>query len=348
MEIGNNVFIDDDDLDYELTTTTQDIPEDIEEESFEQSSYEQTSDKSVELNATDNIIDSLLKDRGIEDRTKIKFENDEGETEEYNWEDLDNETKLNILRQHDSDETDLDDEEIELVNSVRRNQMTPSEFIQYIQQDAINRYVQQNQVNNNFYKVNDFTDDELFMSDFITRTNATEEEATEALERAKINEALYKKQIDGLRQEYQRAEDELNQYNAYQQYAQQQAQYKQFAEKVQYSIMNLNEFGGYDLNMDNEDMNEVYDFIIGSDSAGNSHLGKALNDTDTLVKMAWFALYGEQMIQDINDYYKKEIAAVRKSSYNKGLQDSKDKPKVVHKNITTKPKSPTFDDLDDF
>ena len=53
------------------------------------------------------------------------------------------------------------------------------------------------------------------------------------------------------------------------------------------------------------------------------------------------------MIEDINEYYKKEIANVRKESYNKGLQKSKEKPSVYHKNIQPT-KSSTFDDLDDF
>ena len=34
-----------------------------------------------------DIISELLKSKGIEDRTRIKFENEDGDIEEYNWDD---------------------------------------------------------------------------------------------------------------------------------------------------------------------------------------------------------------------------------------------------------------------
>lgn len=353
MEIGIDE-IDDFSEDDLLDTTTQDTSEQILEDSSQDESQwnqEESLEESLEEPSTtesnnDDIIESLLKSQGIEDKSKIKFENEEGETEEIDWDSLDNETKLNILRQSNPDDTDLDDEEIELINSVRRSQLSPAEYIQYIQQDSINRYIQGNQ-NNISYKVNDFSDDELFLSDFMTRTGATEEEATEALEKAKTNETLFIKQINAIRSEYQKSEDELNKYNEFKQQEEAQQQFYQFTEGVKNQILDFTEFAGYDLNMNNEDMQELYEFITGFDPAGNSYFGKALNDPQTLVKMAWFALNGEQMIQDINEYYKKEIADVRKKSYDKGLQASKDKPKIVHKNIT-KSKSQVYDDLDNF
>ena len=47
------------------------------------------------------------------------------------------------------------------------------------------------------------------------------------------------------------------------------------------------------------------------DAAGTSILGKALNDPKVLVPAAWFALNGKQMIDDITDYFQKEITQVR-------------------------------------
>lgn len=301
---------------------------------------------------TDDFITSLLRTRGIEDKSKIKFENEEGETEEVNWDSLDNESKLNILNSSVGDtNNDLDDAEMQLINAVRQSQLTPAEYIQYIQQEGVNRYLQNNQIDSYAFKVDELSDDELFVTDFITRTGVTEEEAFEALDRAKANETLFKKQMGAIRSEYQKSEEETIRYNELKRQEEAQAQFDQFAEGVRDQIADFTEFAGCDLNMDNEDMQELYDFITGFDAAGNSYFGKALNDPSTLVKMAWFALNGEQMIQDINEYYKKEIASVRKESYNKGLQAAKDKPNIVHKNIQTnsnKTKPQIFDDLDDF
>ena len=45
----------------------------------------------------EDLIDSLLKSRGIEDKSKIKFEGEEGDIEEVNWDSLSNDDKLNII-----------------------------------------------------------------------------------------------------------------------------------------------------------------------------------------------------------------------------------------------------------
>ena len=356
MEIGNDDidFIDDDLVPSNVSDTAiqdndnQILDDDIQDNPNVQDDNH-TEPSNPEPNA-DDFLTSLLKSRGIEDKSKIKFENDEGETEEVDWDSLDTETKLNILNSSVKDNnTDLDDAEIQLINAVRKSQLSPTEYIQYMQQEGINQYLQNNQTDNYVYKVDELSDDELFVTDLMARVGVTEEEAFEALDRAKANETLFKKQIGAIRAEYQKSEEETIRYNELRKQEEAQAQFNQFAEGVRDEISDFTEFAGCDLNMDNEDMQELYDFITGFDAAGNSYFGKALNDPATLVKMAWFALNGEKMIQDINEYYKKEIANVRKESYNKGLQAQKDKTTVVHKQPNNKqPKSPIFDDLDDF
>jgi len=72
----------------------------------------------------------LLKEKGIEDPTKIKFEGDNNETEERAWDTLTREEQLNILRQSTSqpseeNESDLTDDEIEFLNMLRSNNLTP-------------------------------------------------------------------------------------------------------------------------------------------------------------------------------------------------------------------------------
>lgn len=358
MEIGiDDIDFIENDLDSTIVddTTIQDnndqTPEDGQQEGTtltEEHPQEQFNQESGQ----EDFITSLLRTRGIEDKSKIKFENEEGETEEVDWDSLDNESKINILNSSVGDtNNDLDDAEVQLINAVRQSQLTPTEYLQYVQQEGINRYLQNNKMDGYTFKVNELSDDELFVTDFIARTGVTEEEAFEALDRAKANETLFKKQIGAIRSEYQKSEEETIRYNELKVQEEAQAQFDQFAEGVRDQIADFTEFAGCDLNMDNEDMQELYDFITGFDAAGNSYFGKALNDPPTLVRMAWFALNGEKMIQDINEYYKKEIANVRKESFNKGVQAAKDKPDIVYKDKqknSNQPKSHTFDDLDDF
>lgn len=297
----------------------------------------------------EDFITSLLRTRGIEDKEKIKFETEDGNVEEVTWDSLSNEEKLNILNSSNNDSHDLQDDELSLINAIRQSRLSPSEYLYAIQKQGVDNYIQNTQNQSLVYKVDELSDEELFISDLLSRTpDITDEEAQEALERSKQNESLFKKQIGAMRSEYKRAEDELIQQQEFQQQQQAQDQYNQFAEQIENSIMNFTEFSGCDINMDREDMQELYDFITEIDATGVSHFGKVLNDPEWLVKVAWFALNGEKMINDISEYYKKEIANVRQESYNKGLQAGKDKPHVVHKTVQRTKDPRSFDDLDEF
>ena len=295
------------------------------------------------ISSDSEFISQLLRQRGIEDRSSIKFETEEGEIEEKNWDLLTDEERFNILQSSVDTSADLDDEEIMLLNTIRSNNLTPSEYIRSVQNASIQQYVQNNDKPK--YSVDEYSDEELYVMDLINRTeDLTEEEALEALERAKQNETLFQKQINATRNEYRKAEQDSIQYTQMQQQEAAKERFNQFANTVKDSIYNFKEFAGYDLNMEDDDMDELYNFITGFDNAGNSWFGKALNDPNTLVKMAWFALNGEKMIQDITDYYNKEITNVRKNSYNNGLKNNN------NNNFAYKPKKDninSFDDLDE-
>ena len=340
MEIGTNEFNDIDDF----------VEEELESHEEQNDSNEQEThnlDNSDNLNKED-FIASFLKSKGIEDTSKIKFEDEDGNIEERSWDSLDNEEKLNILTSPDSN-FDLDENETQLINSIRDSGLTPAEYLQKIQTDGINSYIQNNQSETYQYQVDQLDDDELFIYDFISRMgDVTQEEAQEALERAKSNESLFAKQIGAIRKEYKRAEEESIRQAQMEEEAQAQEQYDYFANQIAEQVDSLSDFSGYDLNMDNEDKEMLYDFIVGVDGAGNNYFAKALSDPKILVKTAWLALNGEQMINDITEYFQKEISNVRKESYNKGKADAqkKDKTEVVYKSKPVADSTEVYDDLD--
>lgn len=152
----------------------------------------------------------MLKDRGIDDKSKIQFEED-GVIKNFNWDDLSDSDKLNIIRTSSptqrSDSDDLDQDELSMINQIRQSGMTPQEYIDYIQKQAVDDY--QNSNTTPQYSVDQYDDDSLFMADFMSRIkDATQEEAQEALEQAKSNEDLWKRQIESLRNQYKMIEDE--------------------------------------------------------------------------------------------------------------------------------------------
>lgn len=313
-------------------------------------------DQNTELDDR-GIISEFLKSKGIEDISKIKYEDENGLEEDIDWDTLDSKEKLSILNQLDSDtDNDLDESEVQLINAIRSSKMSPAEYLNYITQRGVYQYAQSLQGDTSVYQIDQYSDEDLFLTDLITRMgreNITDDEAREALDRARANEALFKKQVSAIRNEYKKIEDENRQYELYLNEQKKQDQYNQFANSIKDNILDFTEFQGFELNMDQDDQEELYEFITGFDEAGNSIFGKALNDPSILVRMAWFALHGEEMLDDISEYVKQQVTNVRKASYNKGVEDARlGKIKDADKKLVTtyKPKSNTghisIDDLD--
>lgn len=320
-------------------------------DSIQEDDVEQQVNEEAPQDTSEDAISMLLKERGIEDKDRIKFENEEGNIDEVSWDSLSEGDKYNILKTSErNDNTSLDDSEIQLINTIRSSQLTPEEYLQYVGNNSINNYIQSLQAQQPMvHYIDQYSDDELYVMDLLSKAeDITEQEALEALNNAKSNESLFKKQVDSIRNDYRRVEDESIQNAQMRQNQEQEERFAQFADSIANQIDNFNELYGYDLNMNSDDKQDLYDFILGQDNAGNSYFGKALNDPQTLVKMAWYTLNGDKMIRDMTDYFQKEITNVRKESYQKGVQDALN----GRSNITYKPRSKNsqsnIDDLDNF
>lgn len=308
----------------------------------------------------EDILVTLLKSKGIEDPEKIKFENEDGNIEEISWKSLSREEQLNILKSSDSDpDVDLDDSEIDLINQLRNSKMTPEEFIAAVKQQGAAEYAQSLTEPEQTYSIDDLTDDELFIVDLQFKIeDITDEEAKAALDRAKSDPNLYARQMKGIREEYKRLEDDKNQREAMEKQQKEREQFAVFQNAVVGAIQSLDKIGNLDINMDNDDMNEIADFILSADSAGISYLGKALNDPETLVRMAWFAIKGEEAIDSITEYFTNEIKRVSEEKYKQGLEAGKaankepqPKPRMVikepeNKFINRPSGEKSIDDLD--
>lgn len=351
MAIGiDDIDYNDDEYGTNEVNNTQTQDNDSYDDQEERDYYDQEDNDNYSDNLTDSdIVSELLRYKGIEDKSKIKFENDNGQIEEYDWDNLSGEDKLNIISSQESIEDDLDDSEVELLNAIRRSKMTPAEYLNYIQQEGVNSYLQNAQ--QPAFQVDQFSDDELYVYDLIQQVgedNITEEEAMQELESAKSNPELYNKKIGAIRAEYQKLEkDRIYQQQAYQQ-QQAQANFNQFASQIAHQIDNFNGFSGLQLELDPDDKQELFEFITGMDAAGTSILGKALNDPKVLVPAAWFALNGSKVFQEVNDYFTNEIKQVSKSSYQKGVEDARaGKVKINQVQVVSKPRKKNNSDSSD-
>lgn len=113
------------------------------------------------------------------------------------------------------------------------------------------------------------------------------------------------------------------------------------------------DLGDSQLSLTTDDKNELASFILDTDAAGIRHFYKALNDPSTVVKMAWYALKGEEAFGQVSDYYRQEISKAARYNYAKGYEDAKrghvaDSAKVVVKRPSGKKGSKplTINDID--
>lgn len=329
MEIGSNTLRENGEL----------MNLDYEDEDFleEQTGYEEPEEdhNGEDITPEPTLVERLLQDKGITDTSKIKFANEDNSIEERDWNSLSAEEQYNILseqpsipQQNISDQ--LSDEELSLLNYMRQNNLTPSEYINLSIQQGVQNYI--NNQPGPSYQVDDMTDEDLYMADLKLRTpDITDEELLSALDTAKSNEQLFAKQVAGLRQEYKELEDSNREEEQAISQEQAQEQYNQFAETIYDSIESLNTLGDIDIELDDNDKADLAEYILGYDQAGVNHLQKALSDPRNLTAAAWFLLKGQETIDGLIQYFTKEISEVRKNSFIKGQESREGSPTVVVK-----------------
>ena len=329
MEIGSNTLRENGEL----------MNLDYEDEDFleEQTGYEEPEEdpNGEDITPEPTLVERLLQDKGITDTSKIKFANEDNSIEERDWNSLSAEEQYNILseqpsipQQNISDQ--LSDEELSLLNYMRQNNLTPSEYINLSIQQGVQNYI--NNQPGPSYQVDDMTDEDLYMADLKLRTpDITDEELLSALDTAKSNEQLFAKQVAGLRQEYKELEDSNREEEQAISQEQAQEQYNQFAETIYDSIDSLSTLGDIDIELDDNDKADLAEYILGYDQAGVNHLQKALSDPRNLTAAAWFLLKGQETIDGLIQYFTKEISEVRKNSFIKGQESREGSPTVVVK-----------------
>ena len=237
--------------------------------------------------ADSDVITSFLKEFGVENG-KITYENENGDTEEVNFNELDSAEQLNILKELTT--PDLADHEIETINFLRKNNVTLQDVVEYYSQVAVQNYIKENGPAPREYSIDEYSDDELYFADLKAKyPEMTDEEIQADVDSAKENEELFKKKADAIRKQYKAKEDEKNQ--AIQQ--QQKDQYVAFDNSIKQSITNFNEISldykdskADALVIDNNMKNDIYNYLMRVDENGKSQFAKDLEDTNKWVNFA--------------------------------------------------------------
>jgi len=281
-----------------------------------------------------NFLYEFLKEKGIEDPSKLQFENEDGEIEEVDFNSLSEEEKLNII--NSISDPGLSQHETDVINYLRQNNVTFNQVIDYFSKKAVEDYLAQNpdQAHQKIYTIDDYTDDELYLADLKSKyPEFTDEELTSKLESAKSNETLFKKEVDALRADYKKQEDaEIEA-----QKQKEQQDYDDLVGNLQNILSNFNEVAldstdaeSDVLEIEDSDKQQVLAYLLNQDSEGKSQLVKDLENPATLIELAWLRTQGRALIDNTTRYWKdllkqerKEKAKLQKeleSYQNKGSQ----------------------------
>lgn len=290
---------------------------------FEDEDEEQEEDNQQE--EEESVTDAFLKSKGINPRA-IKFEGSNGYTEQ-DFNDLTREEQLQILQSSDlDDDYGLTDDEIEVINSMRRNNWSTSDYNNYIANLAIQNYVsQQKDLEQPLYNIDNFSDDELYLINLKQQIpDITDEEAYDELDSAKSNPDIFNKRIERLRNEYRQKEDAVKSQAEEDAKRAAEEQMKQFSDTILNTIEknSVIDLGDSSLELSNEDKNAVANFLLGKDQAGVRYVARALNDPQALVEMAWYLTKGKEAFATLQNYYKQQITETARHNYTKGYEDA--------------------------
>ena len=172
--------------------------------------------------------------------------------------------------------------------------MSPDQYIQSLQVSPEPPVVN--------YEVDSMSDDELFCLDLLDKVgseNISDEELQLALESAKANETVYNKQVASLRVYYKNLEDQRLKQIELEKQEQAEQQFNIFANNVVESIKNFNALEDTPVELSNDEMEDLANYILTRDASGYSEFGKLLNDPMQFTKAAFWMLKGPEILNEM-------------------------------------------------
>ena len=339
MENFNNIGSDFDDLFDDSSATTVENPVDeSQEKAFEipdmdddfgvieenEEDNNESSETNEEPETTEepelDVWHQYLKDLGVSDYKAIQFENDEGEIETVDFDTLDKETQLTMLKE--LTDPGLSEHEIEVVNYLRRNNASFDDVINYFAEQRLQQYLTENpdQVHQKVYSVDEYTNDELYLADLKNKyPDFTEEELLTELDAAKLNEELFNKKSDIIRQQYKEQEDRQKQEAE----AAEQQRYEDLQQNIVNAVLNFKEISidpdpesedWRGLEIEDGDRQNILSYLLDQDQEGKSRLVRDIEDPNELIKLSWYKLYGDETFKHITGYWKGLLKEARQEN----------------------------------
>ena len=280
-------------------------------------------DDSNELNSNESepeldVWHQYLKDMGIADSKAIQFENDEGEIETVDFDTLDRDTQLTMLKE--LSDPGLSEHEIEVINYLRKNNASFDQVIDYFVEQRLQAYLNENpeQVHQKHYTVDEYSNDELYLSDLKNKyPTLTDEELLSELDSAKLNEELFNKKTEAIRQQYK----ELEEQQIKDQELAEQQRYEALQQNITDAVLNFKEVSidpdpesedWRGIEIEDGDRQTILSYLLDQDQEGKSQLVRDIEDPNSLIELAWYKLYGQDLVHNVTKYWKGVVKEDRK------------------------------------
>lgn len=316
-----------DSLDFDLEEPIREELPIVEDGAGEEGEKEESPDDE------DDLITALLKSKGVKP-SAVKYLDEQGNIQEVEFNSLSREEQLNILGSSDLDDNyGLDPDEINFINLLRDNKLSVNDYLDYVRNKAVDDFVANN--NQSTYEVDNLSDEELYLLDLkYNFGDITEEEAQQYLEHEKSNESLWAKKIQALRDGYKAKENEKLEEQRLIDEAKSKEDQEAFNNSMIEAIRGLKTIESFDL--EDDDRERIAEFVLGTDATGANYMMRALQDPESIAKMAWFLLDGADSIKALNDYWTGVVKQHSQTKYEEGFQDALNgkKSKVTRTNQT--------------
>ena len=216
----------------------------------------------------------------------------------------------------------LSEHEIQVVNYLRQNNASFDDVVNYFAEQRLQQYFAENpdQVRQKVYSIDEYTNDELYLADLKNKyPDFTDEELLAELDSAKLNEELFNKKSDMIRQQYKEQEDRMQQEA---EMAEQQ-RYEALQQNIVNAVLNFKEISidpdpesedWRGLEIEDGDRQNILSYLLDQDQEGKSRLVRDIEDPNELIKLSWYKLYGDETFKHITGYWKGLLKEARQEN----------------------------------
>lgn len=248
-----------------------------------------------------SYLDLLLQAKGL-NKDEIQIYDENNNLTKVPFDSLSEQEKFDVLS--GADTPAIDDSELQVLNYLRQNNMSLQDFADWQKQVGVQEYLAQQQP---VSEIDSLTDEEVVAYDFIKRfgDSLSDEEVDNEVERLKSDPEAFSKRVQLLRTAYKNEEEAQKKLYEDQETTKRQEDEKAFISAYNTALQNIDSIQGIEL--DSSDKNELMQFVLAKDQSGRTELSKALDDPESVLKMAWFLRHGEDAMNSVIDYFKSEI-----------------------------------------